>query len=280
MQGISLLPTVAYRVNEWLSLGAGLTAMYGVFELRTAVDNTPLTRADSDDGELELKDEDWGFGGNFGVLVEPAEGTRIGLTYLTETKLDFKDSPELTGVSVGRFADLDGHRLESLDLDLGMTVPQSVMLSAFQQVTDRLALLANVGWQDWSEFGKVEVDIEAARAGKSITADLDYEDTWHAALGAQYQVSEPWLLSCGVAYDSALYDDDQRGPVLPLSEQWRFGLGAQYAWSQALTLSGAYEAAWGGKLPMDVERGEEMRVSGDYRDVVLHVLNVNLDWKF
>ncbi len=31
------------------------------------------------------------------------------------------------------------------------------MFSVYHEVNDRLALMANLGWQDWSEFGKVDV---------------------------------------------------------------------------------------------------------------------------
>ena len=279
MQGISLLPTVAYRVNEWLSLGAGLTAMYGMFEDKVAVNNNPLGLGTAPDGELKLKDTDWGFGGNFGVLVELSKGTRFGVTYLTQTKLNFKDSPSFSGIThplMQAVAD----RLSKADLDLGMTAPQAVMARAYHALTDRLALLGNVGWQDWSRFGKVDVSVSSTNVDKDATVNVDYKDTWHVALGAQYRVSDPWLLSCGAAYDSSMLDDDQRNPSLPVGASWKFGLGAQYAWSPSLTLSGAYELTWGGDLSMDVNQGPVAgRVSGDFNNSAIHFIALNVDWK-
>jgi len=278
LQGLSLLPTVAYRVNDWLSLGAGLTAMYGTLEYKIAVNNSG-PRDDRDDGKLKLEDTDWGFGGNFGVLVEPSSKTRFGVTYLTKTELDFKDSPKFSGITNPLLQPVAA-RAGGANLDLGVTAPQAVMVSAYHQVTERLALMGNLGWQDWSAFGAVEVTVSSENVDEAITTDLDYKDTWHAALGAQYRVSDPWLLSCGAAYDSSMLDDDQRSPALPVGEQWRLGLGAQYAWSRDLTLGGAYEVAWGGDLDLDVERGRAGRVSGRYNDAALHAFNVSLDWKF
>jgi long-chain fatty acid transport protein len=126
----------------------------------------------------------------------------------------------------------------------------------------------------------VDVNVTSQDGSTGTTTDLDFKDTWHVALGAQYQVAEPWLLSCGAAYDSSMIDDEQRGPTLPVGETWRFGVGGQYAWSQRLTLSGAYELAWGGDLPMDVQRGQSNRVSGTYRDTAMHAIMLGLDWKF
>ena len=115
----------------------------------------------------------------------------------------------------------------------------------------------------------------------SLTADRNYKDTWHTAVGLQYRVSEPWLLSTGVAYDSAMVDEKDLTPDLPMGEQWRFGLGAQYQWSESLTIGGAYELMWTGDLHMDINRGPLAgRVSGTYEDTSMHFINVNLIWKF
>jgi long-chain fatty acid transport protein len=113
----------------------------------------------------------------------------------------------------------------------------------------------------------------------SLTTDLDCKDTWHVALGTQYRVSDPWLLSAGIAYDSSMLDDGQRSPALPVGASWRFGLGAEYLLNRNLTLGGAYELVWGGDLSMDVNRGLAGRVSGEYTGSALHVIALNLGWK-
>jgi long-chain fatty acid transport protein len=46
-------------------------------------------------------------------------------------------------------------------------------------------VLGSVGWQDWSEFGQVQLGIDDTNNPTSTTKDLDFDDTWHAALGAQ-----------------------------------------------------------------------------------------------
>jgi long-chain fatty acid transport protein len=127
------------------------------------------------------------------------------------------------------------------------------MFSVYHELNDRLALMANFGWQDWSEFGKVEVSVSNTRA--DFTTDLPYDDTWHVAFGAQYRVSEPLLLTAGIAYDSAMLDEKDLTPTLPVGETWRFGFGALYDWSKCLTLGAAYGIVWSDDLDMDVERG-------------------------
>jgi long-chain fatty acid transport protein len=140
--------------------------------------------------------------------------------------------------------------------------------------------MGNLGWQDWSQFGKVDVSVSSDTT-TSLTTDFDFKDTWHAALGVQYRLSDPWLLTGGVAYDSSMLDEEDISPALPVGETWRFALGTGYDWSKDVTLGAAYALGWGGDLDMDVERGPLAgRVSGTYENTALHVVSLNLDWRF
>ena len=159
-------------------------------------------------------------------------------------------------------------------------MPQAVMLSGYHELNDRLALLANLGWQDWSQFGKVDVSVSADNI-TSLTTDMDYKDTWHAAVGAQYRWSDPLLLSCGIAYDSSMLDDGDVTPALPVGETWRFGMEAIYDRSNTLKLGIGYTLAWGGDLDMDVNRGPLAgRVSGTYENTAIHALSLTAAWRF
>jgi long-chain fatty acid transport protein len=277
LQAAAIQPAIAWKVNDWLSVGAGVAALYGIMDAEIAVNNIdPLLP----DGQLKIDDEDWTAQFNLGLLIEPQKGTRLGLTYLSEADLDFSVRTKFSGLGPGLATSLGNRGLLNAKLDLGLKMPQAVMFSVYHELTDRLALMANLGWQDWSRFGMVEVGVYSL-TDTSLTKDLDYKDTWHAALGAEFQVADAWQLTGGVAYDSAMMDDDQVSPMLPVSETWRFGLGTRYAWSKDVSLSGAYELAWSGDIDMDVERGPLAgRVSGTYEDTALHVVSLGIEWRF
>ena len=277
LQALGIQPALAYQVTDWLSLGAGVVALYGVLEQKAAVNNIDPNQPD---GKLEIKDSDITYQVNLGVLVEPRKGTRFGLTYLSEGDLEFKDQPDFSNLGPGLEAILQANGLLDADIKVEFTMPQAIMFSAFHELTDRLALMGNLGWQEWSEFGKVGVAVTSDDPS-SLTVDRNYKDTWHVAVGAQYRVADPWLLTAGVAYDSSMMDDDDRTPDLPLGESWRFGAGARYDWSQKLAFGVGYTFLWSGDLDMDVDRGPlSGRVSGTYENTSMHFINLFLDWKF
>ena len=268
--GMSLLPSVSFRAADWLSVGFGLNAMYGLLDTDVAVNN-----GIGPDGQMNLKDTTWGFGANIGVLFHAGEKTRLGLTYLSPVELDYKDTPSFTGLGPVLGALLANPRA----LDLGVTVPQSVMVSAYHELNDKWAVMADFGWQNWEQFGYVQAGVEA---GGATTLKLDYQDTWHGALGAQYRASEKWLLSGGVAYDSSAVDDEHRTVTLPMGQAWRFGLGAQYQLSPKVNVGLATTFMWAGD--MTVDQGSDLslrgRVSGTYENAWFSITSLSLNWVF
>jgi len=279
LQGITFMPSVAYRVSPQISIGVGLGAMYATSKNKVALNNRPFDLIpDIPDGQLKLEDNDWGVNGKFGILYEPTKTTRFGATYTTQTVLKFSPDMEWSGLGPGLENALQSRGLRNAQLGLGFRLPQAVMVSAFHDVTDRLALLANVGWEQWSKFGMINIAVTDTDA--NTTTSLNFKDTWHGALGAQYRVCDPWRLSAGVAYDSSMINDDQRSPVLPLGDTWRFAVGGQYFWTPKVTVSGAYELAWSGNLPMTVSKPVPGTVSGEYKDTAIHVLDLTVSYKF
>ncbi|MEJ0091146.1 MAG: outer membrane protein transport protein [Limisphaerales bacterium] len=102
------------------------------------------------------------------------------------------------------------------NLNLGLTVPQSVMLGIYQELSAKWAVMADVGWQQWSQFGKADVSVGPGALG-GITTQLNYQDTWHGAIGAEYRLSEDWLLTGGFAYDTSAVSDASRTVTLPMA---------------------------------------------------------------
>jgi len=277
--GMTLTPAVSYRVSEKLSLGAGLNIMYGYLDTQLAINNIGSARPD---GQLKLNDNRWGYGANLGILVEPWKGTRFGLTYLSEVKLDFSTQPQFSGLGPVLETVLRNRGLLTGSIDMNMKVPQMVMFSGYHDLNSQWAIMGNVGWQNWSQFGKVDLQINS-NDPTSLTVNNNYNDTWHVALGAQYRpaVESPWSFSAGVAYDSSAVDDDKRTVTVPMGQAWRFGLGAQYAFSQALSVGAAYELAWGANMPVDQNRGPLAgHLAGSYNNTSFNFFALNLSWKY
>lgn len=276
-----LNPGVGYRVNNWLSLGAGFSVLYAELDQEAAINNSAVPgQAGMSDGQLKFEDDDVGYGFNLGVLLTPWVDSRFGLTYRSEVDLEFKDVASLKNTGPVLQDLLNASGLAGSKVDIDMTIPQALMLSGYHQLNPRWAIMGNIGWQDWSEFGKQDLTLRSTTS-TTFTQDLDYDDTWHFALGAQYRFADPWLWSFGVAYDTSPTDEDTRTPDLPLDRQIRIGTGMQFDWNEDVTLGAAYEYVDLGDAEIDQEGGPlQGPLKGEYDTNAIHFFAVNLIWKF
>lgn len=280
--GASLLPSIAYKMSDKLSLGASLNAMYGIYKNQVAINNfNPLYG----DGQLKLDDNTWGWGANLGLLYEINPGTRFGLTWGSQVDLDFKASAKFSNLAPGLSDLLDRRGLLNSNIKVDLKVPQQLMGSLFTQVNARWAVLGSLGWQQWSKFGQVHLGIEDSTNPSSLTTDLDFKDTWHVALGAQYRLSEPWLLNFGIAYDSEFQDSSDVSPLLPANSAWRFGVGGQQQLNRSSFWGLAAEYSYGGTLDSDLQGkpvllGGRGTLSGSYENTGAIFLAAYYNWKF
>ncbi len=274
--GLSLMPSAAYRVTDWLSVGAGLNAMFGVMRGTVAVNNAAPGLAD---GQLSVSDNTWGFGANVGLMFELGKATRLGVTWLSALHLGFTSTPSFTGLGPALEAVLRATGLLTAPIGLGMTLPNRVMVGVHQKLSPEWALMADVGWESWSQFGNVEVSIDTANP-VSLTKSVAYQDTWHVAVGAQFRPAEPWLVSGGVAYDTSMMANDARTVLTPVGAAWRFGLGAQWSVSKSFALGLDDTFIWGGTIPL--QQGQPLsltgQVAGNYPNTFVNVVALNLRW--
>ena len=262
-----LQPSVAYKVNDWLSVGTGAAVTMGYMKEKLRVQ--ALTPGGKD-GLLRISDNDFAMQYNFGVMLQPWEHTRIGLRYLTGTDLDFEDDPDLSwrdpiGQSVGQ---------PSTKLDLGLTMPKTVHAGIHHQWNDDLALLASVGWEEFSEFSRVQVEVDTALGDVSSRVDADFRDVWHFGVGAEYKYNAKLELTAGFTYDTSMSSSRTRPIVIPLGNMYRYAVGFKHKRREDLTIGGGLSVVWEGNLPIEDSGG----VSGEYTDATIIIGSVYARW--
>ncbi len=270
-----IAPSIAYRVNDWLSVGAGFSFAVARLTFQSRINNV-LPRAG--DGRLALESWDEAFGGSAGVLIQPISKLRIGLTYQSPEDFKFGFKPFLSGLGPGFSA--IRKRIGGVQFNVPMTEPQQVMASALYEIIPNLSLMGNVGWQNWTEFGEFPVGI-SAKNQTSIEANLHFSNTYQIAIGQQYRLAERWLWSAGFAYDSSPVSQANRNAVLPIDRQLRYGTGIQYEITRDVTAGAAWEFLDAGPGPFSNRRGPLAgTLQGHYSTNYLNFVALNVIWKF
>jgi long-chain fatty acid transport protein len=222
------------------------------------------------EGKVEMSDVyDFQFNFNAGILIEPCERWRFGITYRSEVDFDMqgdfsvKDTPPIfraLGLTDG-------------DVEAEIVLPHMVRASVYHQLTDTVALMANVGWEQWSAMDFTPI---TGPAGSTIQIPRNWKDTWHFALGAEWRAAPRWLLQTGVAYDTSPVRDRYHNlPDQPSDRQWRFSAGVVYDWSERVKLGLAYTYIDFGRSPIDVSNPFG-RLAGDYKDFVGHAIALSV----
>lgn len=228
---LNINPAISYRLNDFLSLGAGVSYQRLKATLTNAV--TPLVPS----AEARLDGSDWAWGWNVGALVEFGEGTRLGLTYRSATdytirgKLSF-NNPALAPLGSGARAALQ--------------LPRTASLGLSQQWGSKVRVLADYTWTGWDSIQSLTVvATDGANAGAVVANDaLNFANSWRAGLGVEYQANAAWLLRAGLAYDRSPVQDAYRTPRLPDDDRKWLAVGARFAPGSRWSLDVGYAYLW------------------------------------
>jgi long-chain fatty acid transport protein len=252
---MTFYPTVAYRVNNWLSLGGGPQIMYADLEMKA---KAPLP-GPGGDGEVKIDGNDVAFGFGLGALFEVSERTRFGVVYQSEIEPEFDGDVKLSGPGL------------SVNTDTEITLARFINVSGYHELNDQWALLGTLGWENWSEFENVNISTDSG--SKNIPRNWD--DTWKFAAGLHFRPVEKWLLQLGVSYDTSPVDSDDRTPDMPIDRQIRYATGVQYKWSDRLSTGAQFVYADYGKAKIDNDL-----LKGDYKRNDIFFFAMNANWKF
>ena len=88
LQTIVVNPTIAFKINEALSVGFGVDWMYG----KAKLEKTPWVPGVGNLYNVELEGDGDAWGYNFGMLLKPTENFRIGVNYRSPFNLKVKDA--------------------------------------------------------------------------------------------------------------------------------------------------------------------------------------------
>lgn len=215
---INVNPSIAYRVNDVVSLGFGINFAKNETEFRQmAILGAGIQR------EAHLKGDDTAMGWNAGALFQVSPSTRLGVTYRSKIKFDLEGKQTIPGV-------LDA------DIEAELETPDSASFALHHQINDKWDLLADLTWTGWSSIDQIRVE-----GGTNPVLDYNFKDTWRVGVGAGYQMNDKWKLRFGVAWDEApVRSAADRTMTLPDSDRTWLALGARYTLNKNASIDIGY----------------------------------------
>ncbi len=275
---ININPAIAFKVNDQLSLGFGVSAMWIEAELTNAVNFGPFG-----EGTGKVKGDDWGFGFNLGAIYQATADTRIGLAYRSKVEQHLDGD-----VKFSRPAGLPAPFVAATangDVKADVTLPETFSVSAFSRLNDTWDLMGDVTWTRWSQFQELAVFRDS---GALLTRTPEnWENTMRYSIGVNYHYSDAINLRAGLAYDEEAISDQFRTVRIPGNDRKWLSLGAGWQVSPNSKLDVGYAHLFISDTSIDDNQSAPVapspfskgRVSGEY-DASVDILSFQYTHNF
>ena len=198
LTALGVSPSVAYRVNDRVSLGVGASAIFTTFEMEIAVDAGPAP-----DGLAKIEEaDDIGVQPFAGLQWKYSDAGVFGMVYRGKMEVKLEGDIQITGLPLPV--------TPQGDLNFGWDNPQLLEIGIRQRLSDRWTIVVNADWEDWSQFSDNVLAIDLTGAEPVVVAlDRMWEDTYKVGVGA-VRSKGTQRISFGAAYDSSPVEDEDR----------------------------------------------------------------------
>ncbi len=213
---IDLTPSVAYPVNDRLSLGFSVP-----ITISNSITTAQINNPSASDGELEVESTEVSPSFNISSLYEFSEKTRIAFIYRAET--DYDTDPDVEIKRSGLPANVIDQLEDAIDsLEYNSNLPQSVAFGLLHEFDNGWQISVDAVWVDFSEFGVTEISI----VNQTVVApDSNFNDIYAISVGAQLPVKGDTTWRLGMLYVSEAVDDEDRTFSFALDRMYGFGVG-------------------------------------------------------
>ncbi|VAW49075.1 Long-chain fatty acid transport protein [hydrothermal vent metagenome] len=274
LKTLNINPSMAKKINDKVSFGFGLNAQYVDLVLSSKVDNTLAGNPRAGDGDAEITADSWAYGYNVGLFYQPTPSTDLGLAYRSSITHFAKGKVDYTNVTNA------GALTTLVDADAKATVnlPASLSFSVNQGLNDKLQILADATWTQWSDYKELVINFDSAQADTNTRQD--FKDSWRLSLGGIYQLNETIKLRAGVAFDQTpVSNPENRSPRTPDVDRKWFSVGLGYKLSNALYLDLAYSHLAEDKEKVNYTTNDAQYLVGSYSNAV-DIVSAQIVWKY
>ena len=226
LETIDFAPSVAYKVNKQFSVGGSL--LLERLDVRLTNDLPTDIYGFPVGGQVNIHEpRNWEPGYMVGVVYQPTEDTRVGLSYRSKIVHHLKGNTKISDSNglMGMYY-MNGKYVTHAKL----TLPESVFLSVHHRLNDKIDLSASVERVMWSRFKSLDIYNSAFPGGVSVTPE-HWKDVWFVGIGTDYHYNEDLTFRAGLAYDeSPIRNPQLRTARIPDNNRYWVSLGTSYRW--------------------------------------------------
>ena len=216
-------PSIAYKFNDRLSLGGGVSIIYTQFEQSIAINQSALIPGpgSSPDGKVKFDNmTDLGYQPFLGLTYHLSDRLMLGVVYRAEMDVNLKGDLN--------FRNLEFPTPQANDIEIDWDNPQTLKAGLRYELDPGRQLMFSANWEDWSAFSENQLAITGGGLDPVGVLERNFQDTWSAGVAYVDMSNQINGYSVGFSYDSSPVRDKDRTIDLPFDETYK--LSAAYAW--------------------------------------------------
>lgn len=231
---ININPTVAFRINDQISIGMGADIYYSKLNFKQLYPwgelGIPPFIYNEGNGNAEVEADGYGFGGNAAITWNISEAQRLAFSYRSEVKVEYEGDFDINTVGPPvppPFGNGVDPAFASISSDFSMDIKYPTILGVGYgiELTDTIRLEANLEWLEWSVNDSQTADL-GVNGAQPIPQNWD--DTFTFGIGGDWQLDENWVARVGYAFIQSPIPDQTMAPILPDADRHALSLGFGY----------------------------------------------------
>jgi long-chain fatty acid transport protein len=231
-------PTIAYKINDDLSVGLGISYVYATVDLTRSI---PLGLIgpvqyfqvlNGLNGKMELKGTGNGFNADLGVLYKPMDKLSFGLSYRITTKIDFSGNATFTNMNALAAGFPNGTGSATLPM------PGNLYFGVAYMLSPDLRIEGNFQYVQWSSYDNLQLNLPPPNG--TGTFAKNWSDEPILRIGAEYTLNGSWTIRAGAIEDLTPQPASVTEPMLPDADRTDLTVGASYKITDKLYVDAAY----------------------------------------
>jgi long-chain fatty acid transport protein len=235
IRGFNLAAALSWKPADGVAFALGFHYLAANLDLEKYVGAVnPYTLSVANVGFVRMDAEREGdLGWDLGVMIKAGDRTTLGLTYHSETTIDFEGTAKFRQIATG-YADFDylvGLSFPAGDHAVTTTVhfPAMAFAGVNVQLTDRWSAEFNIGWTGWDVYESLALTFPDNPELDTVR-NSQWEDTYTYRLGAEYAYSGATVFRLGLVYDETPQPVWDAGPLLPDADRTGYCVGWGYTY--------------------------------------------------
>jgi len=236
---ITFNPALAYKFNDHVSIGGGITVNYAREDLRQG-----LFYPNSNTDGFRFEGEGWDIGFNLGTLIKLNDQFSIGASFRSATDAQLKGHVlDRNNVAIPTVVPAFRERSPA---SANLPTPWNGIFGISYHPTPHWNFEFDADYTDWNSLQTVIIhrDNPSAVLPQNVPVTFNWQPTWYYEFGGTRYFDNGWHVSAGYIFNENAMPDAHYTPLVADEDRHFFSVGVGHK-GKSLSFDVAYQFGYG-----------------------------------